>query len=110
MVNDRSPLEPWLQGAGGFVPYTEIPESPPGEVLSEESNTYRREVGRLLAEGHEGKSVLIKGETIIGIYDTWEAADNEGLKQFLNEPYLARPILSREPLLRVRGDLLPCRS
>jgi hypothetical protein len=109
-INSRSPLEPWLQGAGGFIPYTQLPEVKSGEALAAESNTYRREVGRLLAEGQEGRHVLIKGETILGIYDTWKAARKEGLKRFRNEPFLARPILAQEPLLRVRGSTLPCPS
>src|SRR5437762_1438554 len=48
------------------IPWTELPEAKPGEVFYREWNTYRREVGHLLAEGQAGRYVLIKGEQIIG--------------------------------------------
>ena len=35
------------------IHYTELPEDTPDSPLYQEWNTYRREVGRLLAEGHE---------------------------------------------------------
>ena len=56
------------------IHYTELPESKPGEPLAEEWNTYCREVGRLLAEGNEGRHILIKGDQIIGIWDREEDA------------------------------------
>src|SRR5207247_2141193 len=64
------PLPPHEPTKG--VHYTELPEAKPGQALAEEWNTYRREVGRWLAEGLEGRHVLIKGEEILGIYDTSE--------------------------------------
>src|SRR5207247_2194922 len=50
------------------IPYTELPPAQPGNPLATEWELFRREVGRLLAEGHEGKTVLIKDDNIIGIY------------------------------------------
>src|SRR5437868_3856214 len=44
------------------IPCTELPEAKPDSPLYHEWNYYRREVGRLLAEGQEGRFVLIKGE------------------------------------------------
>ena len=41
------------------IPHTELPAAKPCEELATEWNTYRREVGRLLAEGQDGKFVLI---------------------------------------------------
>src|SRR5262245_17208655 len=90
------------------VHYTELPEAKAGEALYLEWNTYRREVARLLAEGHEGKFVLIKDETILGRFDTWEEARNAGLERFLLTPFLVREIRTREPYLRVRGVNFPC--
>src|SRR4051812_337473 len=52
------------------IHYTELPEGRPDSPLYQEWNFYRREVGRLLAEGHEGRWALIKGEGIVGIWDT----------------------------------------
>ena len=92
------------------IHYTELPEGRPGEPLALEWNTYRREVGRLLAEGQEGKFVLIKEETIIGLFDSWDAAYAAGLQRYLLEPLLVHQIQTREPILRLRGYNMPCRS
>jgi hypothetical protein len=89
------------------VHYTELPEAKPGEVFADEWNTYRREVGRLLAEGHEGSYLLIKGEAILGIYESWDAARQAGLKRFLREPFFVHPIRAEEPYLRIRGVNFP---
>jgi hypothetical protein len=92
---------------GRGVHYTDLPEAKPGEVLYLEWNTYRRIVGRLLAEGNEGRFVLIKGEEVLGLYDTWKAARTAGLERFLLEPFLVKPVLVEEPPLRVRGVNYP---
>src|SRR5947209_19608520 len=44
------------------ISYTELPAPQPHSQLYREWNFYRREVGRLPAEGHEGRFILIKGE------------------------------------------------
>jgi hypothetical protein len=89
------------------VPYTELPEAKPGSLFFHEWNTYRREVGRLLAEGHEGKWLVIKGEVILGIYDTMQQADSAGLAMVLEnkieKPFALRQVLAREPILKLRG-------
>jgi hypothetical protein len=82
------------------IHYTELEEAKPGESLYLEWNTYRREVGRLLAEGHAGRHVLIKGERILGIWDTDEEAMTAGYQQFLNEAFLVHRIQEREAVLR----------
>jgi hypothetical protein len=92
------------------IQYTELPEPKLHSPLRQEWNTYRREVGRLLADGHEGKFVLIKNTTIEGIFDTWQAAHEEGRKRFLLQPMLVKQLLAREPILRARGYNLPCPS
>jgi len=89
------------------VHYTHLPQAKPGDVLSQEWDTYRREVGRWLAEGQEGRYVLIKGTEIVGIYDSWDEAREEGLRRYLLEPMLIKQILTWEPILRVRGYNLP---
>jgi hypothetical protein len=82
------------------IPWTELPPADPNEALAVEWETYRREIGRLLAEGQEGKFALIKGEEIIGIYDTWDEARRVGLEKYLLQGHMVRPILSREPVIR----------
>lgn len=89
------------------VHYTELPEAKPGDPHAEEWNLYRREVGRWLAEGLEGRHVLIKGDEVLGIYATLGEAREEGLKRFLLQPFFVHPIRSEEPYLRVRGINYP---
>jgi hypothetical protein len=102
---------------GETIPYTELAPAEPGDPLAAEWETYRREVGRLLSEGREGQFVLIKDETIIGFYDTEDAARAAGLERYLGEPFLVHQVRSREPLIRVpfwfhlwHGSRSPCRQ
>ena len=78
--------------------YRELPEGKPDDL---EWNFYRRQVGQLLAEGHEGHWVLIKGEQIIGIWNTLEEARAVSLKKFLMESCLIHQVRSREPLIKM---------
>jgi hypothetical protein len=89
------------------VHYTELAEAKPGDAFFHEWNAYRREVGRLLAEGQEGRHVLIKGEEIIGVYDTWDEAEEVGLKRYRGGGFFVHPIRTEEPYLRIRGINLP---
>ncbi len=90
------------------IPYTELPDMVPAGPLCEEWDFYRREAGRLLAEGHEGKFVLLKGQEIVGLYDTYDAAQGAGLDRYLFEPFLVQQVLAREPVYYFRGRALPC--
>ncbi len=85
------------------VHYTELPEDTSNGPLAREWNLYRREVGRLLADGHEGRYVVIRGEDIIGIFDSWDTARAAGLQRFLREPFFVHVIRTTEPPLRIRG-------
>jgi hypothetical protein len=85
------------------IPYMQLPEAKPDDVLFLEWTTYRREVGRWLAEGHEGQWVLIKGETVLGLCATRTAARAEGLKRYLMESFLVHQIQRDEPIYRLRG-------
>jgi hypothetical protein len=84
------------------IHYTELPPSKPGDALAEEWETYRREVGRLLAEGQEGRHILIKGSQIIGIWDTHKEAMACGYERFLLQAFFVHQIQERERLLRCR--------
>src|SRR5262249_10324027 len=96
------------------IHYTELPPTPPAELPDPEWELYRREVGRLLAEGHEGKWILIKGEEIIGIYDTREEATEQAYKQCLipRQPCLVHQIQTWERLYRVSWRVMAgsCRT
>jgi hypothetical protein len=90
------------------IHYTELPLSRSGEPLEVEWNTYVREVGRLLGEGKEGKWVLIKGDQIIGLFDTDQEASGEGYRKFLRGGFLIHQIQTRERLYRGPRRYLAC--
>ena len=83
------------------IHYSELPPSKPGEALAEEWETYRREVGRLLAEGNEGRFILIKGGQIIGIWDTRAEAFAAADQRFPFQPILVHQIQERERIYRI---------
>jgi hypothetical protein len=102
-------LPPLPPGERPTIPYTELGEAPPDSPIAAEWNFYRREVGRLLAEGHEGKWVLIKGEQIVGLHEAFQGAYQVALEKYLMQPVLIQQVRTREPILRVRGHNLPWR-
>jgi hypothetical protein len=87
------------------IHYTELAEAKPESPLYLEWNYYRRIVGRLLAEGHEGRFVLIKGEEIIGIWDTDKEAHALAVQKYLLQPCLIHQIQEREPVLRISSRI-----
>jgi hypothetical protein len=60
------------------VPYTALAEAPADGPLATEWNSYRRQVGHLLAEDNQGKWVFIQGERIVGIWDTRRKVESRG--------------------------------
>ncbi|MBY0522901.1 MAG: hypothetical protein K2R98_05865 [Gemmataceae bacterium] len=85
------------------IHWTELSEATPGHRGATEWNFYRKQVGRLLGEGHEGRWVLIKGEEIFGIWDTEQEAKAARAQRFMMQDVLLRQILEREPVLRGGG-------
>jgi hypothetical protein len=85
---------------GRTIPYTELPASAPGSAIAVEWEFYRREAGRLLSEGNEGRFVLIKGEAVIGLFESWEAAYQAGLERYSLQPFLIHQVRSQEPVIR----------
>jgi hypothetical protein len=83
--------------------YTELPEAQADSPLRREWDFYRRQVGRLLAEGHCGRHILIKGEQVIGMWDTHEEALLAGCMKFPGQPILVHQIQERERVLRCGG-------
>jgi hypothetical protein len=90
--------------------YTELPPAQPDSPLAREVEFYRREVGRLIAEGHEGKWLLIKGHVIIGLFDTRDAAMAEARERYLipRQPCLVRQIQTYQRVSRVSCYLWSC--
>ncbi len=93
------------------IHYTELPDFPPGSPGAQEWDTFRRELPRLLAAGHEGQFALIKGDTVAGIYPTHDDAARAGYAQFgVHEPFMVQPIRTWEPLLRLPWECWPCHT
>ncbi len=84
------------------IHYSELPDLPPERVLARELATYKREAGRLIAEGHEGRWVLIKDDAVIGLWETMKAAADAGDRQLGRVPFMVRQVLTRERVLRQR--------
>lgn len=97
LKNPPAPLPPpeWPS-----IHWTELKAVEPGSRIATEWNFYLTQVGRLLAEGHEGKWVLVKGEQIIGIYDTRQEASKVAAQKFFREDVIIHQVLTREPVLR----------
>ena len=51
------------------IHHTELQPFRPGETLAVEWEVYRREVGRFLAEGYEGKHVLIEKPSVLRLQE-----------------------------------------
>jgi hypothetical protein len=66
--------------------------------LANEICTYLRELPRLLAEGKEGRFVLINGDQVLSVWDTFGDALQAGSDHLLlaGEAFLAQPIDSRD--------------
>jgi hypothetical protein len=79
----------------------DLPDLPPEHELAQEWNLYKREVARLVAQGHEGRTVLIKGGEVIGIWDTRGEALEAGYARFGVVPLMVKTIRAIEPILRI---------
>jgi hypothetical protein len=91
--------QPLPEAAPATIHWTQLPPPGPESQLAQEWNTYRREVGQFLAQGHEGRHVLIKREEIIGMWETHREAMAEGYRLFLGQAFLVHQIQERERLI-----------
>ena len=81
------------------IHFTELKEDPSNEVAEKGWNVYVREVGQLIAEGHEGKWVVIAEGRIVGMYDTSREAQRFILEGKFAWPQTLKQVLVQEPLL-----------
>jgi len=81
--------------------YTELTELAPDDPQYREYHTYLREQPRLLAEGHEGKHALIKGDTILGLFDSRSNAYEEMSRNHYQQGCLIQQILEWHILYRM---------
>jgi hypothetical protein len=72
--------------------------------LDRETETYRRELPRLLAGGQAGRFALIKGGDIIGTWDNQGEALEAGRQRFGLEPIAVKKIDPRDVDLLARMD------
>lgn len=68
--------------------------------LREELAFFEANRASWLAE-HKGKFALIKGSTLVGVFDTAENAYVEGVQRFGNVPFLIKQILEEEPVVHL---------
>jgi hypothetical protein len=77
-----------------------LPDLPPGSPLETEWNTFRRELPRLLKEGHRGRYALIQGETVAGVWDTFRDGLQAGYERFGLTPFMVQPVVIHQRPLR----------
>jgi hypothetical protein len=68
--------------------------------------TYNRKLPELLT--NEGKFVLIHGEEVASVWDTYEDALRAGYAKVGLGPFMVKKIQSAEPVLQFSRDLKPC--
>jgi len=65
------------------------------QILDVEIKTYEQQRDKLLGTS-EGKFVLIRGNQVVGIYDSKMDAISAGYQQFGNVPFLVKQIVKIE--------------
>lgn len=63
--------------------------------LKEEIQYFEKNKAKLLAD-HEGKFVVIRGDHLLGAYDTVENAYNAGIKAYGDQQFLVRKATASE--------------
>lgn len=83
-----------------MIHYSKVAEPSADSPIFREVQTWRRELPRLLAEGHEGEWALIKGDEIIGLYETLDEGYRVGRERYLFQPFIVQPLREWQPLMR----------
>ena len=92
------------------VHYSELTEDHSSDPAAGGWNVYVREVGRLIAEGHEGKWVVIAGDKLIGVYDTEREADLVTITEKLLSPPVIKQVREQEPIRKLPFWYKRCRN
>lgn len=74
-------------------------------VLQDELKVYQQKKQELLAKA-VGKYVLIKGNEVVGVFDTDTDAVSRGYEKFGNVPFLVKQVLELEPTYNFLSNLL----
>jgi hypothetical protein len=75
-------------------------------ALEKEVATYKRKLEELLP--NEGKFVLIHGDDVAGVWDTYEDALQAGYQKFALDPFLVKRIEWAERIQNFTRDLTSC--
>lgn len=75
------------------------------QALQKELETYYHNKRNLLATA-KGKFVLIKGDTIVDVFDTNTDAIRQGYKRLGNVPFLVKQVTEFEEILHFVSNLL----
>ena len=75
-------------------------------TLEVELKTYRNSLQELLAD--EGKYVLIQGDEIVGLFDTYADALQSGYDKCGLDPFLVKQIESNEQIQFFTRPIEPC--
>lgn len=75
------------------------------ELLKEELETYWKNKKKLVDESN-GRYVLIKGTSIIGIYESEKDALQDGITRFGNVPFLVKKIEEVEQVQHYTSNIL----
>jgi hypothetical protein len=66
-------------------------------VFERETQAYLREKERLLAKGERGRFALVKGDEVIGVWDTARDAAQAGYEKFgVREPFMVKEVQAEE--------------
>jgi hypothetical protein len=80
----------------------------PNEHLEKEMETYRLQLPQLA--GSEGHWVAIRGEEVIGVFETYALALQAAYAACALEPFLVKRIEAAEAVLLVTRMVAPCPS
>ena len=92
------------------IHYTELREDPSNDPAAPGYNVFVREVGRLIAEGNEGKWIVIAEGRLIGVYDTRAEAHCVIAIGHFTWPCTLRQVLVQIPLLPAPIRCNRCRN
>ena len=92
------------------VHYTELTEDHSNDPAAPGWNVYVREVGRLIAEGNEGKWVVIAEGRLIGVYETKQEATGVTAGRKFAWPCTLKQVREHEPLVSPPLRFNRCRN
>jgi hypothetical protein len=79
------------------------------ERLERELATYEKHKEELL-NAHAGKFVLVHGDQVAGVWDTYKDALEAGYGNFGLEPFLVKQVRGIEQIQFFTRDVVACRS